>query len=210
MQKNNKKNSQKYNRPGQQEESFRLPPSINQEPILHKRYRHQADAAVTNVTISARDLSHSIGVIATAATTACHLSYAIRLRRLRVWAWPVTVGTPAIATIDWNSNSATGGIYGPGSQKTATTVSLDRPAYLNCRPPKDSLADMWHRPDDTTVLLNLTLPAGALIDAEIDAVLNDSEVPIASASVTGATVGQIYHKKMDPNLTIVGNLNSIA
>jgi hypothetical protein len=69
---------------------------------------------------------------------------------------------------------------------------------------------MWHRPDDTIELCSITLPAGGIIDIEYEWVLNDSEAPISMVAVSGATLGQQYHKQPDTNLVVAGNLNTIA
>ncbi len=187
-----------------------LPPVFKSEVVLTRKLRFRASGAVSEVSIRHRDLAMAFGIVAVTTTTSGVLVWAHRLIKVDCWFNAATAGTLVEGVVDWNSSPGTSFIAAPGSSRSAQSTSVSEYAHFSARPPKGSQQDCWHKGDDTASAFTLTLPAGGIVDITMEYVLNDSNAVLSGDSITGATVGTFYHKQPDPNLVVVGNLNTIA
>jgi len=71
------------------------------------------------------------------------------------------------------------------------------PAHVSYAPPQGALQSEWLNAN-TQVVLNLSYPANAIIDLDLDLALNDSvNAPLPSITVAGATAGVLYQLHLD-------------
>ncbi len=131
-------------------------------------------------------------LVATAATTTARLFQAVKLKRVQVWAQPPALGSAAVSvSLDWDSG--TGVAAFGGSWTVSDTTSGIEPAYIDSRPPRQSVAAFWINNGQTTAtLFTFSVPTGAIIDLQVSCVLIDTETPTAGQTTTGATVGRVY------------------
>lgn len=190
---------------------MKSPPPFKSEIVVSRKIRFKATAAVSEIGLAPRELAMAVaGIVAVSTTTSGVLARAIRLRKVEAWFVAATAGTPVEAVIDWNSSAAAGGTYSPTSSVQEVAMSTAEYSHLKSSPPPLSAASLWHDGSDTTGIMTLTLPAGGIVDITCDFVYNDSNAVLSGASISGATVGLWYHKQPDPNLVVLGNLNTIA
>ncbi len=132
--------------------------------------------------------------MATAANAACCVFAAGRLRKVEIWA-PGTVGATTSATITYLGSVN----FGSANQLMSdSTMGADRPLHLCTKPPKGSLSDAWFIDAAGDNLFSVVLPAGAIVDIEVEYVLRNSEnVRAVTAAVVGATVGRVYIRALD-------------
>lgn len=132
--------------------------------------------------------------MATAANAACCVFAAGRLRKVEIWA-PGTVGATTSATITYLGSVN----FGSANQLMSdSTMGADRPLHLCTKPPKGSLSDAWFIDAAGDNLFSVVLPAGAIVDVEVEYVLRNSEnVRAVTAAVVGATVGRVYIRALD-------------
>jgi hypothetical protein len=117
-------------------------------------------------------------------------------------------GTFTESIIDWVSQ--TSGFSNPSSSVEMANTSTAEFKHLRANPPKDSIALMWHESDDNTSILKLTAPVSSIVDITMEYVMNDSDALVVGPTLSGATLGTIYHKQPTANMSVVGNLNTIA
>jgi hypothetical protein len=129
--------------------------------------------------------------VATSSTAAYRLLAALRLRRLQVWAQPLATG----ATVEVEYPSTGQVLSGPSKLFSDTSLGTTMGAFVSATPPSDSLQSKWITTGTGSswfTIANVNM-ATLYIDVEIDMVFQDNQTPVAvSASVAGATVGQIY------------------
>lgn len=185
-------------------------PNWKSEPILSRKMRFKALSAISGAAITWPELASAVtGVIATAATTSVHVAVAIRIRRVDIYFSATAAGTITEAIIDWDADTGVS-VYSPNSSTEATTASIADIKHLSCVPPANSQASMWQYVATAATSLKLSVPASAVVDITVDYVFNDSDSAIAGPALSGATLGTIYHKQPDTNLSVMGNLNTIA
>ncbi len=189
----------------------RIPPVFKSEIIMTRKMRFRATAAVSEVSLQYRDLASGVvGIVAVTTTTSGILARAIKLKRVDTWFNAATAGTPVEGVIDWNSLPGTAFVAGPGSSVSKYSTSTAEYTHLKSSPPVGSSAALWRDASDTSAAFTITLPAGGILDITLDYVVNDSNAVVSGASISGATIGTWYHKQPDTNLSVMGNLNSIA
>jgi hypothetical protein len=83
--------------------------------------------------------------------------------------------------------------------------------HLAAVPPKKSLSGEWLECNSTTDIVSLSCPVSGILEIWVDYVLNDSDAAVAtSPALSGATVGTIYHRQINADASVLGNLNTIA
>jgi hypothetical protein len=135
------------------------------------------------------------------ATTGFDLFYAVKLKRIRLWAAATQNLVDTIAVcFDAIGSVPTGGPA--GDQKFHTSVSLGiEPAHIDCAPQKGAVAGMWlsNNTTNSALLFELICPANTII--EIDACFRSTAngtggVPLANPVVAG-NPGSIYWRGLD-------------
>lgn len=193
------------------------PPEFLQQEVRSIRVRCQASAAVSAAAVTMANLGALIGLVslATGAGSATVLlSQSAKLKRVCVWGQVATAGTPVTCQLRYVDDPANTDANGPPKTVSDTSVSYDRPAYVCLEPSKmqQSFFSQWFTTNVAQTYLNLTCPAGGIIDFWFNFVLCDQGAPLAGPAIAGAsTLGTIYHKSFTTggaNIVPVGPLNS--
>ena len=170
-----------------------MPKELPTNPISQFTRRYSASAA-TLFQYSINDLLSS--TVYAATTILGYSPYrAIRLRKLRIWAPVETQGTPvSIVLTPVAIDTAINSFSDLPKTITDTSISFDRPAYVEYRPTEDHPSGSWHSSTATSIsLLDLALPKGAIMDVHIEGVMNLLYAPQGyTSSFVGATQGRIY------------------
>jgi len=166
-------------------------PIVNQ-PVQKFILRTIANSSEQDEGFNYNTLAGMLGIIATSSTVSTYLSTAFKLRRIRMWGPVATAGTPVTVSIRLMQSSAD--FVTPPKTWTDTSVSFDHPAFLDWVPPLGSLAEKWHSSVQGDQIFTLTFPVGATIDFHFSYVLNDADGTINGPTLSGATVGLVYHK----------------
>jgi len=143
-------------------------------------------------------------MMAATATTAYRFYNSFRLERVQMWS-PITISTTT--NVGTQGNQCTLEWYGPtsgwnNSNKFIASQDGDRPAYLDCRPPKGATVGMWMQSgssdaDSTATVLAVGGPLGAFLDVTFSCKLVDDESPFGAEAPSGATVGKVYYNYLD-------------
>lgn len=157
--------------------------------------------STTNVvtTISAGDLVSSCGAMGTGANLVSTIAKALRLKRIRIWTPPPSVGGSASCSVEWLS--ADQGVM--TFQEIDSTNNPTLTAYVDTRPPNSSQAWFWRSVTNigagaTVDLFNLQAPTGSIIQVDLEVIMNDTLFASwGIATVAVATVGQLYYGGLD-------------
>ncbi len=169
----------------------RFPPSYHSQPIMTRKIRYKASAALTgNVVTRGCIECFMVTRSATASTTeALTPIESCRIAKIEMWGVDNTTPT-AMTTISllWAGDNS------PNREVSATGNS-EWPAHIVSRPPKNSSAGWWNSEgsDDQEPLFYVVGPAGTVIDATFEYVFHDG-VNGDSVTLTSATtnVGVFY------------------
>jgi len=176
------------------------------QAIRNIKLRYEAVGADVTADISNQHVADAIGVIATTTTTGVCIAEAFKIKSLKLWG-PVNGATQASKLkIEWTGSS--NNVYVPGTSVIAEGMGAGKLPFLHARPPRDSSAKMWHKSSSDT-LFRIEAFQGAILELDVDFVLNDATTAISSATLTSATAGNFYHKGLGSVLDVVG-LNSIS
>ena len=171
--------------------------------------RYAASASIS----SSITIANLLGTRVMAATTTTGYSpyFALRLRRLKIWAPVTTQGTPVTIALTPVGVETTTNCYAdiPETQ-TATSDTLDWPAYIDYKPHELHPSGSWHQTNTTSLaLIGFTCPQGSIMDLKIEAMYATGNAPLGYvATLVGATVGTNYSLKIASNLVPVGGFNS--
>jgi hypothetical protein len=116
-----------------------------------------------------------------------------------------TAGTPV--SVSLTITETTADFESPPITRSDTSISYDHPAFVSFKPQRGSLLSKWHGSAQGDQAFALTCPSGSTVDFDFDYVVNDLGGVLTSIAISGANVGQIYHK-IQHSLTPVA-VNSI-
>jgi hypothetical protein len=178
--------------PGQgQNMAISHPPQIGNLNITHSvRMRFVANASAF-VNITFQNLL-DIFLVSTTTTALVDLFAAVKIRAVEVWAVPV-IGNAATVEVTFLGNA-----IGQYSQtKTVTDTSMGvQPAHIRAVPAKQSTIALWQQ-SNADVALQLTCPAGAVIDMELSLVSRFATCTAAQNVGVGLTAGTLYVRGFD-------------
>lgn len=145
-------------------------------------------------------------------TLAYAIPYAIRLRRVRIWACAPTLGSTTTIGLEWNAGST--GFLLDGMSESATTCSTTEPACIDCRPPHESLAG-WYQAivtGNSNIIFSVTCPGGSTIRLDYDFVINGGEGPNPPSgfAVTGGTQGLVFAQNPSSSIVVTVPANSLT
>jgi len=167
-----------------------------------------ANAAVQ--TLTAAQLASVVGIIATSATTSVFMSDSFRLKRVSMWSWTGTQGTTVDIMLKFSDTGNAAGQGGPPCVALDSSASMDVPAYVTLRPPKQSAQNLWQDCSTTNAspMLSYLSPQLAIMDLEFEFIIDDIGVTVAGPAIGGATLGTIYHHSV-ATLAAVTPLNRV-
>jgi len=168
------------------------PPQIVNQPVQSFILRCVASGTQTDEPFDYNNIAGLVGVIATSSTVSTYLSVAFKIRRIVMWGPVATAGTPVTVAVKLLQTAFD--YVSPPKTWTDTSVSYDHPAFIDWVPPKGSLVSKWHSSVQGDQIFALSYPGGATVDFHFSYVLNDATGTINGPTLSGATVGLIYHK----------------
>lgn len=177
------------------------PPKFQATPTLSHKFRFQATAAVTNVTISTADLM-SILLVATSTTTTTSLISAFRVKKVSIWGPPAQNLDPVTVSIEYANVLANSGFGQKRHLHSDTSVGATRPAYVGAVPPPGTPAGSWQNVTAAAQTTNgadfiLNGPDNMIVDVDLDLSLQNGEAPFTGPVGVGLTLGVIYGNSLD-------------
>lgn len=177
-----------------------VPPQLTIPVVVGKVFRFQSTSASTGSAIKVSDISDLLCMAAT-TTSAYALASAIRVTKVEMWGPMASTLVPVTISCDFSGQSA--GSVGPSSLKSDTSVGF-RAAHLVAKPPKDSQASLWQPNNSAATLFTMVYPSGTIVDLHYSFVIQETaSVQAVTAAVAGATVGQVYLRKLDSSGTAI-------
>jgi hypothetical protein len=174
-----------------------FPPPFKSQIVRKLHLRCQASSAVS-ANFAYNVLAGYVGVVATAATTSIMLASAFRVTRIEAWAAQPVAGNVNTIELAWFNTSAD--FISPPVNICDSSQSSDHVAHIVASPPPGSLADKFHTSTQTDNMFSFAIGTGGIVDFWFEWILNDNETTYAGPTLSGATLGIIYHKLAN-NLT---------
>ncbi len=184
-------------------------PSLPPPYVPNKQYkfmrRYVTTQASTGTSFTITDICGSL--IMAATTTLGYSPFeAVRIKRVRMWGPVTTIGTPVTISIAPQAVETTVNCYADvPSIMSDTTLTIDRPAYIEYVPRLTEPSGSWHRVTATSItLFNLAYPAGATLDVEYEGMFDLTGGPTGfTATLVAATVGSMYSRVVATNFAPV-------
>jgi hypothetical protein len=141
--------------------------------------------------------------MAVTSSSAYQIFNSVRVLAVEVWvpsALDTTNNAPVVNScfVEYPAMVLSTGLGGKSVRIVDTSTSLDRAAHVRALPPEGSYASMWTTNTTvagTNILFNIgAASTGCVVDVTIELTIRDSSLapqPV-TASVAGATVGQVY------------------
>jgi len=165
--------------------------------VSHKWYFQSATN--NQVQITTGMLLAAMGTMATGANTVTLMFKAVRVKRIRIWTSPVTLGIALSNGIEWLSLDS--GVM--TTEFRDTSNSPDRPAYIDVKPLNSTAAWFWRSVssaggNSTVPLFNIVAPTGSVIEVTMTGIMSDvAFTNYGYATTAAATVGEIYYGGLD-------------
>jgi len=171
------------------------PPQFHSNVMLSHRFRFVSTSA-TATAITPNSLLAAAGNMCTDGNTlVVSFASSVKVKRVAVWTPPGSQGSAATCSVDW-----VGFNNSPNIEFSDSTVSVAKPAVVDCSPPPMSLASFW-QVSSTTTLFTLTAPVGSIIDVILDLVLSDGDAEGLATAISTGTINLTYYLSLDPNAT---------
>lgn len=187
--KNKKKGKQKK----QMKLYVSMPPEFVIESVRHVKRRFETTSTALS-TLSIFNL-WNMDIMAVSTILGFPMWRACKITRVEIWCPVATQGVAAEISLTPISD-------GPGQNlfvdlpKTYTdsTISVDRPAYIDFRPTKYDPCGSWHLSNNTDkTLIDFNLQTGSVVDIHLEVVDNLTTGPLGfSVVIAGATQGKQY------------------
>jgi hypothetical protein len=174
--------------------SVDLPPLIAR-PMMNHTYRFAADAALSNVDITEKDLLAAMGSICTVGnTTLRSVFYSVKLQSVEMWSTASTVGGISSMTIEWGSDAP---VANTNKLVSDASISSAYPCHIFARPPKGSFASFWMDATNDNVVFTLATDSACVVDVRMTGILLDGSVSSATVTVGTASLGVLYYPPLD-------------
>jgi len=195
-----RKPRQKSNKSGETLITQHYPRQLNSYEVSYKKTLRWITNAAVSGNFYANQLLNSVFVCAT-ATTGFNLFYAVKLKRVQMWAAALQNGIDNISVcFDAIGSVPTGGPA--GDQNFANDLSMGlKPAHLDKRPAKGSVASMWlcDAGTNSSLLFEMICPANTVVELEVEmrgTANGTGGVPLVNPVVAG-NPGSIYWRGLD-------------
>jgi len=180
---------------GQGSQRAIVPPNGPRQLRTNLEHSHQfrfssTSAALTTITDTT--LLAACGVAATSAVAGSAIRQTVRLQQIEIWTPPASQGANATCSVLWPAAQRS-----QAREVTDTTISTATPAHVRCGPPAESLAAFWVNGSAGTALCFLTAPPGSIIDVWVSMVDADGGATFGTATLVGATTGNVYYTSLD-------------
>lgn len=185
------------------------PPAYQSQKILNKTTRYTFTQATAYASVYTQELLMSIGAICITGGnpgTLAPIAGSFRIKRIRVWGCPPALGTGCTVAINWSPSSNT--TYVPPLEVSDTSMSTAIPAYIDVRPPKQSLAGFWQSPTSSVQLFKVASPVGGYMDIDTEFIISANDViPSTYTTSTSVTQGSMYYVPLDGSNNTVTPVN---
>jgi len=172
-----------------------FPQPVSATVQVDKVIRFKAATAMSAAAVATSDLL-DLFCVATGATTAYQLPTAVKLRRIEMWAPPASDSSSVVLSIEDLTTAS--GVGGPSRIKEDVSMGSTRPSHVTWRPAPGSFQAMWGTNASDNGLVEITGPAGTVIDVHLSWILQDGEAPqTVSGAVSGATTGKVYIRSLN-------------
>ncbi len=166
-------------------------PQLKSNIRVNHTYRFiNTNAATLNVNVTSL-----MGIVGTccnqANATVCGLFNAFKVNRVTIYAAESVAGTPVTCSVEWFGFNNS-----PPIEDSRTSVSTAVPIVLSSKPPPNSLAKFWQTNTGTT-LFTIVVPAGSVIDIDLDYMLADTGATFQNFAVTTGSAGAVYYLALD-------------
>jgi hypothetical protein len=155
---------------------------------------------LVNTTIGTGNLLGQLKMAAT-ATSAYAMYSGCRIRRVSIWGPPAADLVPVIVSVEYSVGTTAANIGNRPRVISDTSVGATRIASVSVKPDPHSAAAMWQlrstTPATNGALFILNGPLNAIVDVELDLVLQNGESAATAATTTGATPGVLYADNLD-------------
>lgn len=154
---------------------------------LKLRYAATSDNLAAPITINIlKAMPGGIVIGASAFTPFCD---AVRIKRIRMWCPCLNGAAPVTVGVLWNSLTQ----IGLPLEVTDTSSNIMKNAYLDCRPPKNSLVGEWLYliTGTGTLLFTLQAPQGTIMDLDLEVQQRDDTSNPSQTMSSGPTLGSI-------------------
>jgi len=165
------------------------------QQVRNWKVRCDVTASASVQTLTAAQLGSVVGLIATSATTSVFMSDSFRLNRATMWSWTGTAGTTVDVMLKFTDTGNAAGQGGPPCVTMDSSASMDRPAYVTLKPPRNSSQNLWQdcSASNTAPMLSYLSPQLAIMDLDFSFIIDDIGVTVSGPAIGGATLGTIYH-----------------
>lgn len=170
-----------------------MPKELTATPVWQYVRRYLCASAVSS-SLTINDLNNS-AIMASTTVVGFSLNRATRIKRIRIWCPLTTQGTSVTVTLTPSSvDSANNSFIDFPKTISDTTISIDRPAYIDYRPDLNHPSGSWHIANTVNInLMSIVAPIGSIIDLHLESILNFSNTQSGyAATLVGATAGQMY------------------
>jgi hypothetical protein len=117
----------------------------------------------------------------------------LRIKRVQIWAPPLTSGTNEVEIL-W-------GVQGQANMNpvrvTDVSVSTAFPAYISTSPPPNSVASFWQNVGVNQDMFKISCPTASYIDVTLELTLWNNEGSGFNTTVALATLGDMYYMSLD-------------
>jgi len=173
--------------------SSNRPPQLSANIRLRHKFRFTASTAF-NGPINSDEILLAAGTMASTIALVNSFIASFKIRSVEVWSPPAAQGSFATCSLDWQ-----GGLNSPNVEVSDTTVSVTSPAHFRTAPPARSLAGFWQQHATLTNMFTLNVPAGSIIDLDLDLIILDEDANESQATrvVATAVIGTVYYLSLD-------------
>lgn len=167
------------------------PPEIPGYEIRHSVVTRFTTNAAFAGTITFRNLLDT-WLVATTATTGADLFFAVKIRKVEIWALPIL----GVATnVGVAFSGVTAGAVGDLKYHTDTSMGV-QPAHVSARPSAKALASTFQL-SSAAIAMDLQLPSGAVIDMHLSFIGTFANPVNAQNALVGAGAGATYVRGLD-------------
>jgi hypothetical protein len=158
------------------------------------------NTGTAKVYITPEMLLTAAGTVCTVTNSTCTSFFgAVKVNRLRVWgSFPGgATQAPATVSVEWMGDA--NNIYQSNLEVSDTSNSVTAPAFVDCRPPRNSLAAFWQNTGTTAAFFTLVAEEYSIIDVHLSLILydDDADTTQATRTVTTGTLGLVYYLGLD-------------
>lgn len=179
--------------------SIAHPPQLGNTVITHVTTLRYRSIAAAVVPISFQNLLDTY-LIAQTAIAGNDVFQTVKVKSVKLWAVPVIGGT---TTVSCEFGGTTTGIV--GDQKVHSDMSMGiEPAHVVARPSPQALASDYQI-SSGAIAFTLNVPAGAVIDVEVQFRGQFAAAVAAQNALVGATPGAFYLRGLDGIATAGSN-----